>query len=67
MNRWEQEVVNFPDWGKMQFYDYPAKKWEEILPGAETEARDLVRRLVRYESGERLKAEEVSSHTECID
>jgi len=51
----------------MQFYDYPAKKWEEILPGAETEARDLVRRLVRYESRERLKAEEVSSHTECID
>jgi len=54
------EAVNFPDWGKMQFYEYPAKPWEEILPVVEAEAVDLVRNLVRYESGERLKAVEVS-------
>lgn len=54
------EAVNFPDWGKMQFYEHPAKPWEEILPVVEAEAVDLVRNLIRYESGERLKAVEVS-------
>lgn len=63
---WEQEATKFPDWGKMQFYEYPAKTWEEILPGVEVEARELVRGLVRYQSGDRLRAEEVSSSWNCL-
>jgi cyclin-dependent kinase len=43
----------------MRFTKYPGKSWDEILPGVRDEERDLVRRLVVYESGERLSAEEV--------
>ncbi|MCJ1413248.1 hypothetical protein MMC19_007352 [Ptychographa xylographoides] len=53
------EAAKYPDWGKIQFYEYPAKSWEEILPDADTAGRDLVSRLVLYESGDRLEAPEV--------
>jgi cyclin-dependent kinase len=53
------EAEGFPDWGKMEFKKYEAKKWEEILPGAGEEELELVKSLVVYESGERLSAEEV--------
>ncbi|KAI9666443.1 MAG: hypothetical protein M1821_004379 [Bathelium mastoideum] len=56
------EARAFPDWGKMAFYEFPAVGWEALLPGVEAEARDLVARLVRYESGERLSAEEALGH-----
>ncbi|KAI6882907.1 kinase-like protein, partial [Hortaea werneckii] len=52
------EAKAFPDWGKMDFTRYPGKEWREILPEAEPEARDLVRRLVVFESGRRLRADE---------
>ena len=55
-----KETTNLPDWGKMTFVQFPGKAWEEILPGVEAEARDLVGRLVRYQSSERMEAEEVS-------
>ena len=55
------EAKGFPDWGKMQFVEFPAKSWEEILPNANAVARDLVRKLVRYQSSERLTAAEVSA------
>ena len=66
MSFWEQEAINFPDWGKMQFYEYQAKEWKEILPGVEMVVKELVQRLVRYESRERLRADEVSFYTECM-
>jgi cyclin-dependent kinase len=53
------EAVTLPDWGKMSFVKYEGKRWEDILPGAEQDAVDLVRQLIRYESGERLSAEQV--------
>ena len=40
---------------------FPRKAWEEILPGVEAEGRDLVAGLVRFQSSERMRAEEVSS------
>ncbi|KAI4239345.1 MAG: hypothetical protein LQ352_007801 [Teloschistes flavicans] len=52
------EARGFPDWGKMSFHVYEARAWEEVLPMAGQEARDLVGQLVRYESGERLTAGE---------
>jgi hypothetical protein len=43
----------------MKFTEYPSKPWDEILPGLESAGRDLVSRLVVYESGDRLSADEV--------
>lgn len=57
-----QEAAQFPDWGKMQFYEYPRRRWDELLPEADEVERDLVDRLVRYESGERMAAAEVLGH-----
>lgn len=53
------EAKDLPDWGKMNFAQYPGKSWEDILPGAEEDAVDLVRKLIVYESGRRLNANEV--------
>ncbi|KAL2384887.1 hypothetical protein RJ035_005200 [Blastomyces gilchristii] len=53
---------DLPDWGKIQFKEYPAKPWAEILNGASSNGRDLVSKLVRYESGERLSAAEALAH-----
>ncbi|KAL8734967.1 MAG: hypothetical protein Q9181_002999 [Wetmoreana brouardii] len=54
------EARSFSDWGKMEFYMYPPKAWDEILPQASVEARDLVSRLVTYQSSNRMAAAEVS-------
>lgn len=43
----------------MQFYEFPSRPWTELLPKADLFGRDLVSKLVRYESGERLRASEV--------
>lgn len=56
-----KETAHLPDWGKMTFVQFPGKTWEEILPGVEAEGRDLVGGLVRYQSTERMRAEEVSA------
>ncbi|KAK0514343.1 hypothetical protein JMJ35_002960 [Cladonia borealis] len=56
------ETTHLPDWGKMTFVQFPSKTWEDILPGVEVEARDLVGKLVRYQSSERISAEEVLKH-----
>ncbi|KAI9710544.1 MAG: hypothetical protein M1820_002680 [Bogoriella megaspora] len=53
------EAKTFPDWGKMEFYEFETKSWEMLLLGVEKGARDLVASLVRFESGERARAEEV--------
>ncbi|EEH44595.2 CMGC/CDK protein kinase [Paracoccidioides brasiliensis Pb18] len=53
---------DLPDWGKIQFKEYPAKPWAEILSGAPLNGRDLVSKLVRYESSERLSAAEALTH-----
>jgi hypothetical protein len=54
-----QEAATTSDWGKMRFVQYPRKSWEEILPGLQPQERDLVSKLIVYESGDRLSAEEV--------
>ncbi|KAL8985605.1 MAG: hypothetical protein Q9205_000744 [Flavoplaca limonia] len=56
------EARTFPDWGKMSFHMYPPKPWAEILPRASEQARDLVSRIVVYESGDRITAEEALKH-----
>ena len=53
-----QEAALFPDWGKMNFKTYPGKSCDQILPDTTENARQLVGKLVVYESGNRLDAEE---------
>ena len=53
------ETMNLPDWGKMSFVDFPTKPWEDILPGAREIERDLVSKLVKYESAQRMDSGEV--------
>ncbi|KAG5984456.1 hypothetical protein E4U55_004676 [Claviceps digitariae] len=40
---------------------FPQRSWEEILPHVHAPFRDLVARLLRFESGDRMTAEEASS------
>ncbi|KAL4795384.1 kinase-like domain-containing protein, partial [Aspergillus venezuelensis] len=56
------ETAHLPDWGKIEFYKYPAKSWDEILQGSSSNGRDLVSKLVRYESGQRISAAEALQH-----
>lgn len=51
-----------PDWGKIEFHACPAQSWEDLLPAISSNGRDLVRRLLRYQSSERLSADEVSDY-----
>ncbi|EAU39217.1 conserved hypothetical protein [Aspergillus terreus NIH2624] len=56
------ETKKLPDWNKVEFHRYPAKPWEDILKGASSRGRDLVSKLVRYESSERMSATEALQH-----
>ncbi|KAJ4375006.1 Hym1p [Neocucurbitaria cava] len=55
LNVWP-EAANFPDWGKVQFYEYPAQPWSALLPSSSETEQDLVSQLVKYESGARTTA-----------
>ncbi|KZM25378.1 ATP binding [Ascochyta rabiei] len=57
-----KEAAKFPDWGKVQFYEYPEEHWGTLLPRVSEEGQDLVSELVRYESGARLTALKVLEH-----
>ena len=50
-----------PDWGKVEFHPFATRAWDDILPGVSSKGRDLARRLLCYESSQRLSAEEVSA------
>ncbi|KAM5475677.1 mitogen-activated protein kinase [Microsporum audouinii] len=51
-----------PDWGKIEFKQYPAKSWEDILSQAPPTGRDLVQQLVLYESKDRISPSEALKH-----
>ena len=53
-----QAAADLPDWGKMNFKQYPSKPWAKILPEVSDEAIDLVQNLVIYEYDLRLTADE---------
>ncbi|KAI9801439.1 MAG: hypothetical protein M1833_002671 [Piccolia ochrophora] len=56
------EAASFSDWGKMDFREYPQRPWADLIPKVDDDARDLVSKLVRYESASRLRAAEAVSH-----
>ncbi|KAF1848599.1 Mo25-domain-containing protein [Cucurbitaria berberidis CBS 394.84] len=58
------EAENFPDWGKVQFHEYPAQNWSALLPTLSESEQDIVSQLVRYESGARLTASKQKSNLE---
>lgn len=45
----------------MDFHFYNPQPWSEILPHAPEDVRDLISKLIRYESSERLDANAVRS------
>ncbi|KAJ5161674.1 hypothetical protein N7492_007066 [Penicillium capsulatum] len=51
-----------PDWGKVEFHRFPGQAWDDILPGASSNGRDLSRQLLCYESSQRLSAAEALGH-----
>jgi len=55
---WPQ-AARLPDWGKMAFRQFPGRSWDVLLPDAAVEARNLVARLVKFESGQRANARAV--------
>ncbi|KAL5389292.1 hypothetical protein DPSP01_002605 [Paraphaeosphaeria sporulosa] len=61
------EAAGFPDWGKVQFIEFPAKPWSTLLPGTSDVEQALVGQLVRYESGDRLKAAQALEHPYFIE
>jgi cyclin-dependent kinase len=44
----------------MAFVQYLPRAWTDVLPYASQDAMELVQRLITYESGDRMKADEVS-------
>ena len=42
-------AVTCPDWGKMEWKQFPLRPWTDILPNASPIARDLVSSLICYE------------------
>ena len=53
------ESKSLPDWGKMSFVEFPVKPWPIILPGADDFHRDVIAKLVQYQSTERISAQKV--------
>jgi cyclin-dependent kinase len=51
-----------PDWGKMRFQHFTGKTFQELLPGALSEAIDFVSRTVCFEQSRRLTAGEALRH-----
>ena len=56
------EAKEFPDWGKMEFFEFEGKGGEVLLRGADELAIDFVGRLVTFESEERMGAQEALGH-----
>ncbi|OQN96067.1 hypothetical protein B0A48_17867 [Cryoendolithus antarcticus] len=52
------EAADLPDWGKMKFTKYSGRTWDEILPGIGQQAEDVVSLLVKFDSSQRLSADE---------
>ncbi|XP_066595252.1 cyclin-dependent kinase 20-like [Prorops nasuta] len=56
------ELNALPDYNKITFPYHIGSTWEEILPDAEPEAIDLIRRTLLYDSSKRLSAVEALQH-----
>ncbi|KAK2630561.1 hypothetical protein QTJ16_001381 [Diplocarpon rosae] len=56
------EAKNFSTPPFKWYQEFPGHSWEELLPDADENARDLVQKLVCFESGKRATAIEASAH-----
>ncbi|OWP03605.1 hypothetical protein B2J93_7623 [Marssonina coronariae] len=56
------EAKNFSTPPFNWYQEFPGNSWEELLPDASENARDLVRKLVCFEGGKRATAIEASAH-----
>lgn len=53
------EALNFSTPPFEWYQEFPGKPWDELLPGFDEASKDLISKLLRYESRERLTAEQV--------
>ncbi|PVH82743.1 kinase-like protein [Cadophora sp. DSE1049] len=56
------EAKNFSTPPFKWYQEFPGKSWEELLPDTSESARDLVKKLVSFESGKRATAAEALVH-----
>jgi len=56
------ETSQLPDFGKITFFDFPPKLWSDLIPYATEKARNLVSKLLVYESGDRIGAAKALKH-----
>ncbi|KAF1809063.1 serine/threonine-protein kinase pctaire-3 [Eremomyces bilateralis CBS 781.70] len=56
------EAMSFPNWGSLEFVQHKPKPWSELLPSACGEAQDLISKLIRYQSSDRITAAEAAGH-----
>ncbi|KAI5848923.1 kinase-like domain-containing protein [Tricharina praecox] len=56
------ESRELPDFGKIMFHQRPKQEWEQLLPCASTDARDLVGSLLVYQGSDRLSAKDALDH-----
>ncbi|KAL7276531.1 mitogen-activated protein kinase [Rhizina undulata] len=56
------EASKFPDFGKIAFHAFPSQPWHQILPETPEAARELVEKLVMFESAHRVTAQEALDH-----
>ncbi|KUJ16981.1 serine/threonine-protein kinase csk1 [Mollisia scopiformis] len=56
------EAVNFTTPPFKWYQEFPGKSWDELLRGVGEVEKDLVRKMVVYESGKRLTAAEALEH-----
>lgn len=52
----------FPDFGKIDFVHFPTTPWEQLLPQASDEARQLLAELIVYDSSSRISATKALLH-----
>ncbi|XP_008546593.1 cyclin-dependent kinase 20 isoform X1 [Microplitis demolitor] len=56
------ELTSLPDYNKITFPYQTSIPWEQIVPEASSEALDIIRSLLIYNSSKRLTAEEILKH-----
>lgn len=58
------ELTTLPDYNKITFPYQKGTLWEQVIPDAQSEAVDLVRNILLYNSSKRLTANEVRKFLE---
>lgn len=56
-----------PDWGKVRFQQFPAQRWNVILPGVSTAVSNFARQTISFNWKQRLTAEDALRHQLALE